>query len=316
MTGTTVNDIQSGMERRTKMLSEETNSYRARRQLTECLKTAQRIAVIGLRPDPIFQSYARTRKLMEYGLTITPVIANCESILGLVRYGRVTEIPHPIDIVQFYPDGKGDMMQAAQDTIEKAAKVFWVENDGATDGVRKLLKTAGIFLVEYHSLQKEYEDLMTGSRAPADSTFEPAKKVRERMTRYPVTVTPGASIESALEKMKKGHFRHLPVVDEENHLLGMFSDRDLRLLYPSPTAEPDEQAMERFRATPVADATAFNPVSILPDATLENAADLMLRWNVEALPVIAGDDHLVGIITSADFLREYGARREHSHRPL
>jgi len=39
----------------------------------------------------------------------------------------------------------------------------------------------------------------------------------------------------------------------------------------------------------------------------------MLRWNVEALPVIAGDDHLVGIITTADFLKEFIARREQKH---
>ena len=298
------------------MLREETSSYQTRCKQEECLKTAQRIAVVGLRPDPIYKSYASTRRLMEYGLTITPVIANCESILGLVRYGRVSDIPEPIDIVQFYPDGNADMMDVARDTIKKGVKVFWVENDRATDEVRSLIETAGVFLIEYHSLQKEYEALMAGSRGSAVSTGESTKHVRERMTRYPITVTPDASIHVALEKMKKGHFRHLPVVDEENHLLGMFSDRDLRLMYPSPTAEPDEGAMEKFRATRVADATAYNPIAILPDATLENAADLMLRWNVEALPVVAGDDHLVGIITSSDFLKEFRRHREQTNRPV
>ena len=54
----------------------------------------------------------------------------------------------------------------------------------------------------------------------------------------------------------------------------------------------------------------LNPVSITPDATLEEAAKLMLHWKVESLPVIAGDDHVVGIITSSDFLKEgLGAQR-------
>ena len=292
------------------MLYEEVNSYPVRRQQLECLKRAQRIAVIGLRPDPIFKSYTRTRKLMNYGLTITPVIDHCESIFGLVRYARISEIPEPIDIVQFYPDGGADMLKAAQDTIKKAAQVFWVENDGATDEVRSLLKDAGVILIEYHSLQEEYEDLRSDGHGAAVAGGTTTVKVRERMTRYPITVTPGTAIQDALEKMKKGHFRHLPVVDQRNHLLGMFSDRDVRLMHPSPTDEADEHAMERFHATPVADAMSFNPISLLPDATLENAAELMLRWNVEALPVVAGDDHLVGIITVADFLKEFGAHRD------
>ena len=291
------------------MLREETNSYLARRQQKEILKDARRIAVVGLRPDPIYKSYACTEKLIEYGLEIAPVVSNCEGILGLPRYGRVSDIPDPIDIVQFYTVGKADMMQAARDAIEKNTKAFWVENDAAPGDVRVLLKNSGVLLVEYNSLQREYEQyLTTCADTSVVSNLEPLRHVGERMTRHPITVTPRASIESALEKMKRGHFRHLPVVDENNHLLGMFSDRDLRLMSPSPSFEPDEKTMEKFAATAVADAATFDPVSILPDATLENAADLMLRWNVEALPVIAGDDHLVGIITSSDFLKEFMAR--------
>jgi CBS domain-containing protein/predicted CoA-binding protein len=295
------------------MLREETNTYSVRRQQMEILKSARRIAVVGLRPDPIYKSYACTQKLIEYGLEIAPVIANCESILGLTRYGRVSDIAEAIDIVQFYTDGKAAMTQAARDAIAKEAKAFWVESAAASDEVRALLKNAGVCLVEYRRLAEEYEKyLSTRTETAVVSQIEPLRHVSERLTRYPVTVTPSASIESALVKMKKGHFRHLPVVDENNHLLGMFSDRDLRLMYPSPSFEPDEKALEKFAAAAMADVATFSPVSILPDATLENAADLMLRWNVEALPVIAGNDYLIGIITSSDFLKEFMAHREQS----
>ena len=297
------------------MLREETNSYPARRQQKQILETARRIAVVDLKTDPIFKSYTHTQKLIEYGLEIAPVISNCESILGLACYGRVLNIPEPVDIVQFYTDGKADIMEAARDAIQKGAKAFWVETDVAPKDVRVLLKNAGVCLVEYDCLQKEYEQFLNGcAAAPAIWDWQPARHVRERMTRYPITMTPRSSIQSALEAMKRGHFRHLPVVDETNHLLAMFSDRDLRLMYPSPTFEPDEHEMEKFRATPVADAAAFNPVSILPDATLEDAADLMLRWNVEALPVIADGEYLVGIITVSDFLKEYLEHREQRNK--
>jgi CBS domain-containing protein/predicted CoA-binding protein len=293
------------------MLANQTHSFQFKKQQKELLETARRVAVVGLRPDPIYKSYSLTKKLIEYGLDIAPVISHCESILGCARYGRVADIPEPIDIVQFYTDGKADMLQAARDAIQKRAKAFWIENDEASDEVRSLLKESGVCLVEFESLQKAYEQHLTDcTTPPAVSSGHEHRHVGERMTRYPVSVTPQSSIQTALEMMKKGHFRHLPVVDEHNRLLGMFSDRDLRLFQPSPNLEANEAALEQFCATPVSEVATLNPVAITPDATLEEAAKLMLHWKVESLPVIAGDDHVIGIITSSDFLKERLAHSE------
>ena len=296
------------------MLQEETHSYVARCQQKHFLESARRVAVVGLRADPIFKSYTRTQKLLEYGLDILPVLSNCESVLGLVRYRRVLDIPVPIDIVQFYADGNADLMETVRDAIAKGAKGFWIEDDRVPDAVRNMLRSAGVQLFEYECLQKEYERYFSNYMPkPMVSGWGQDKHVGERMTRYPVTVRPQESIQSALEKMNKGHFRHVPVVDNDNRLVGMFSDRDLRLMYPSPAFGPDEQDMEKFRGTPVSAAASFNPVSVLADATLAEAAELMLRWNVEALPVIAGNDLLVGIITVSDFLKESVARGGQKH---
>ena len=102
------------------------------------------------------------------------------------------------------------------------------------------LKIWGL-LAGYESLQKEYQQLLTDrTTPPVNAGADHPKHVAERMTRHPTTVNPQSSIQSALEKMKKGHFRHLPVVDEHNRLLGMFSDRDLRLFKPSPSLEANE----------------------------------------------------------------------------
>jgi len=236
------------------MLRQEANPYSVRRRQQEILREARRIAVVGLRSDPIYKSYSRTQKLIEHGLEIAPVIANCESVLGLKRYGRLSEIDGPIDIVQFYTDGKADMVQTAREAVEKEAKAFWVENGAACEGARIVLEGAGVVVIEYRSLLEEYEIMLAVRREiKAGFNVEPLRRVSECMTRYPVTVTPAATIASAFEKMKKGHFRHLPVVDENNHLLGMFSESDLRLMHPSPSAEPDRKALERFAATPMSD---------------------------------------------------------------
>jgi CBS domain-containing protein/predicted CoA-binding protein len=290
------------------MLQQPTSPFLIKRRQECSLQTARRIAVVGLRADPIYKSYNRTHKLIEYGLIVFPVIPNCESVFGLGCYDRVLDIPDAIDIVQVYLDGKAQLIQAAQDAIQKRVKTFWIEDDEAPDEIRSLLLKAEICVVEYASLQKQYEQCAVHLPGPMVSNRAPVRRVRERMTRDPITITPQSSVQSALEKMRKGNFRHLPVVDDNNRLLGMFSDRDLRLVVPNPLREPKEDSTERFRATQVGDIATLNPVSILPDATLEEAADLMLHWKVEALPVIAHEDYLIGIITSSDFLKELASR--------
>jgi acetoin utilization protein AcuB len=128
------------------------------------------------------------------------------------------------------------------------------------------------------------------------------------MTKNPVTVKPGDTLKEALDKMKKGRFRHLPVVDEEGKLIGMISDRDIRLIRPSLAFVSSEDAAVQLWLTAVRQAAVFNPVTIPPDAPLEQAAELMLRWEVGALPVTTAGEKLVGIISYADLLREFVAR--------
>jgi CBS domain-containing protein len=63
----------------------------------------------------------------------------------------------------------------------------------------------------------------------------------------------------------------------------------------------------------VEQAAVFTPVSVLHDATLGEAAELMLRWEVGALPVIAFGSRLVGIITYSDLLKELLVRQKKTY---
>ncbi len=127
------------------------------------------------------------------------------------------------------------------------------------------------------------------------------------MTKNPVTVKPGDALNEALDKMKKGGFRHLPVVDEEGKLIGMISDRDIRLIRPSLAFVSSEDAAAQLWSIAVRQAAVFNPVTIPPDAPLEQAAELMLRWEVGGLPVVDKDGKPIGIVTYTDLLREFVA---------
>ena len=99
----------------------------------------------------------------------------------------------------------------------------------------------------------------------------------------------------------------MPVVDEDGKLIGMLSDRDIRLIRPSLAFVKDEDAALQIWSTAVRQAMVFNPVPIAPDASIGIAAKLMLRWEVGTLPVVRDKDVLVGIITYTDLLRELAA---------
>ena len=125
------------------------------------------------------------------------------------------------------------------------------------------------------------------------------------MTAHPVTVKPADSLKEALEKMDRGQFRHLPVVDDDGKLVGMVSERDIRLIHPSPLFVRPEHVAGQLFMIKVRQAAILNPISIGPAASLEQAAKLMLRWKVGALPVVGDGGVLVGIITYVDFLRAF-----------
>jgi CBS domain-containing protein len=110
--------------------------------------------------------------------------------------------------------------------------------------------------------------------------------------------------------MEHGHFRHLPVVDNEGKLIGMLSDRDIRLIRPSLAFVDKEDAMAQLWSLGVQQTAVFDPVSVKPETTLKEAAELMLRWHVGGLPVADDQSRLVGIVTYTDLLREYVGREE------
>ncbi len=67
--------------------------------------------------------------------------------------------------------------------------------------------------------------------------------ISKTMTRNTVTIDPDADILQARAKMSNNNFHHLPVVDENNFLIGIVSDRDIRSVLPS-SHLADDNGME------------------------------------------------------------------------
>jgi acetoin utilization protein AcuB len=122
------------------------------------------------------------------------------------------------------------------------------------------------------------------------------------MTPEPVTITPGTSVSEAQTLMKKRGIRHLPVV-ENGRLVGIFSDRDLRTVSPSPaTSLSAWEISYLLTKLTVGEVMTHFVMTVAPDCLVTEAAGLMLGHKIGALPVVDAQC-VVGILTRTDVLR-------------
>jgi acetoin utilization protein AcuB len=126
-------------------------------------------------------------------------------------------------------------------------------------------------------------------------------RVSDYMSRRPVTIGPDATLRQAAETMEAHACRRLPVL-EGDRLVGIISDRDVRLTLNSPLVLRerwyDEALLDKTR---VRACMATNVVTVLPHAPLAQAAGLMREHKMGGLPVVE-EDRLVGILTETDML--------------
>ena len=128
--------------------------------------------------------------------------------------------------------------------------------------------------------------------------------VKHRMTRDPIAATPATTLGEALRVMRDRRVRHLPVV-EGGELVGIISDRDVRLAMPSPLGAGTPEEVARVESTPVEGVMTRGVISAGPFDTVEDAAVQMRRHRVGCLPVLDAGGALLGILTETDILHAF-----------
>ncbi len=135
-------------------------------------------------------------------------------------------------------------------------------------------------------------------------TPQQPKNVRDFMTPTPISVSPNTPVDEARALMQQHRIRHLPVLDH-GRLVGIVSDRDIRLVLPSPATSLSvyEIGYLLTRLT-VAEIMTRGPLTIAPERPITEAVRRMLANKVGTLPVVAGGQ-LVGIVTRTNLLQAF-----------
>ena len=131
--------------------------------------------------------------------------------------------------------------------------------------------------------------------------------VSRSMTKKVVSIRPDADIIQAKTLMDENRIRHIPVVDDDNKLIGIVTDRDLRSEFPASFYKGTDrpEAVEEYRKTRVRDIMTPDPVTLTPYDTIQDALLLIQNMKVGALPVVDKEGKLTGIISVRDLLRAF-----------
>ena len=130
-------------------------------------------------------------------------------------------------------------------------------------------------------------------------------RVRELMTGALITVRPDTPVLDARHLMVQQRIRHLLVTSEGGQLLGIVTDRDIRLNLPSQATSLSVWELNHLLTKlTVGKVMTESLVTVEPDREARDAAQLMLDHTIGALPVVDGAQ-LIGIVTETDLLRAF-----------
>lgn len=127
--------------------------------------------------------------------------------------------------------------------------------------------------------------------------------IKNWMSRPVVTIGYRASLQMARDLMGQNDIRALPVVDGEA-LVGLVTDRALKRAEASDATSLDTYELGYLlQKVEVSTIMIQNPHTLAFDGTLLEAAELFLEQKLEAAPVMAAEDQLVGVLTRSDLER-------------
>ena len=156
---------------------------------------------------------------------------------------------------------------AAMDTVTESAMAIAIAREGGIGVIHKNM-----------SIEEQARQVAIVKRAENGMIYDP------------VTIRRGSTVRDALAMMAEYHIGGIPVVDDDNHLVGIVTNRDLRF----------ERSLDKSIDEVM---TSENLVTTHQKTNLAEAADILQENKIEKLPVVDNNNHLVGLITYKDITK-------------
>lgn len=158
------------------------------------------------------------------------------------------------------------IVAAAMDTVTEAPMAIAMAQEGGIGVLHKNM-----------SIERQAEEVLK------------VKRSENGMITNPTTLHENAVVEDALKMMREFSIGGIPIVDTDNKLIGIVTNRDLRF--------------EKNIRKPLRDIMTKNVISTKQGTTFAEAAEILQQHRIEKLPVVDSDGHLVGLITYRDIIK-------------
>ena len=158
-------------------------------------------------------------------------------------------------------------VSAAMDTVTESAMAIAIAREGGIGVIHKNM-----------SIEEQAHQVAIVERAENGMIYDP------------VTIRRGKTVRDALEMMRSYHIGGIPVVDEDGHLVGIVTNRDLRF----------ERRLDKAIDEVM---THENLVTTHARTDLAAAAQILQEHKIEKLPVVDANNKLVGLITYKDITK-------------
>lgn len=135
------------------------------------------------------------------------------------------------------------------------------------------------------------------ARQAADNTRHPASRCVDIMTSPVFTLSINNSVAEAWQAFNINHYHHIPLLDENDQLAAIVSDRDLLRFAANREGFLDPGAYR------LGDAATRRVITAMPDTSIRNVAEVMMQQRFGSMPVLNDEMELIGIVTRSDILK-------------
>ena len=190
-----------------------------------------------------------------------------DDVLLVPAYSEVT--PNMVNLTTRFSRNielKIPMVSAAMDTVTEAPMAIAIAREGGIGVIHKNMPIA----MQAAQVRK-------------------VKRADSGMIYDPITITRDATVGDALKLMRENRIGGIPVVDADNHLIGIITNRDLRF--------------QADMTMPIAEVMTSEDLITTTETNMDEAAKILLHNKIEKLPVVDGENHLIGLITYRDITK-------------